>query len=77
MVSPLLPLPFAGHPTSRPTSIGVPYPQGFLRYHSWLAKGAFVSTAEQPNDLGDRWTGACLEHKTLIQILCLGGFTGK
>nr|CAI5859972.1 unnamed protein product [Callosobruchus analis] len=25
--------------------------------------------------LWDRWTGACLEHKTLIQILCLGGFT--
>ncbi|XP_018565388.1 neurofilament medium polypeptide-like isoform X1 [Anoplophora glabripennis] len=25
--------------------------------------------------LWDRWTGACLEHSTLIQILCLGGFT--
>ncbi|CAH0549120.1 unnamed protein product [Brassicogethes aeneus] len=25
--------------------------------------------------LWDRWIGACLEHDTLIQILCLGGFT--
>lgn len=25
--------------------------------------------------LWDRWTGACLEHNTLIRILCLGGFT--
>lgn len=25
--------------------------------------------------LYDRWTGACLEHSTLIKILCLGGFT--
>ncbi|KAJ8917368.1 hypothetical protein NQ315_002392 [Exocentrus adspersus] len=24
--------------------------------------------------LWDRWTGACLEHNTLTQILCLGGF---
>nr|CAH7746476.1 unnamed protein product [Callosobruchus chinensis] len=24
--------------------------------------------------LWDRWTGACLDHKTLIQILCLGSF---
>ncbi|CAG9861326.1 unnamed protein product [Phyllotreta striolata] len=25
--------------------------------------------------LWDRWTGACLSHNTLIQMLCLGGFT--
>lgn len=24
--------------------------------------------------LWDRWTGACLEHQTLIKILCLGAF---
>ncbi|KAG5900049.1 hypothetical protein JTB14_009127 [Gonioctena quinquepunctata] len=24
--------------------------------------------------LWDRWTGACLTHNTLIQILCVGGF---
>lgn len=24
--------------------------------------------------LWDRWIGACLQHNTLIQILCLGGF---
>lgn len=25
-------------------------------------------------DLWDRWTGACLQHDTLIQLLCLSGF---
>lgn len=24
--------------------------------------------------LWDRWIGACLQHHTLIQLLCLGGF---
>lgn len=24
--------------------------------------------------LWDRWMGACLQHHTLIQLLCLGGF---